>query len=208
MTAASKYFAASLGANFVEGNHDEFIMDDTDGETIQMIIDFCYTGNIDLTHENVDKLMTIASSVQLDLLEEKCRHFYMAHLSSDNAVNTLTIADKYSMVDLRRRAFNRICESFESVPSTKFQKIDDRLLRELLKCDTVNATEEMIFNRLYEWFEYSEGDRLQHMPELLKLIRLKHISSKVNFVDFFHPSPKPLQLPNSFIAFTVSDYHD
>lgn len=185
LITASKYFAALLGSNFEEANHKEFILDDTDGETIKMIVDFCYTGNVSLTPENVSDLLTIASSVQLDMLEEKCREFRADNLNAANAVDTLMMADKYSFAELRQRTLNWICESFESMPSGEIQKVDHRLLQELMRCDQIDASEEMIFNRLYEWFERSASMREKHMPDLLRLIRLENIPSQVHFAALF-----------------------
>lgn len=184
LIAASKYFTASLGPYFQEANHDEFILDDTDGETLKMIVDFCYSGRIDLTEENVGNILAIASSVQLDFLEEKCRQYYDDHLNVNNSLATLLIAEKYSYPTLRKRALDYCCEAFELIPSTEIQKFDHSLLEELLKRDNINATEESIFNRLMDWFNHSEVDRAEHMPELIKLIRLKHFSPYV--------SPRPL----------------
>lgn len=179
MSAASKYFAASLGKNFQEGKHKEFTLDDTDCETLQMIVDYCYTGHIKLTEENVATFLTIASSVQLDLLEEKCCQFYVEKLSVTNCVDALIFADKFSYAYLREAALDLICENFEMVPVTAIQKLDHRLLRELLKCDKITSSEELIFTRLLEWVQ--NGKREPYMPDLLKLIRLEHITLEVHY---------------------------
>lgn len=179
MTAASKYFTVSLGPNFREANHKEFVLDDTDGDTVKMIVDFCCTGHINLTEENIKNIVTIASSVEIDFLEEKCRQFFSDNLSINNSLETLLIADKYSYSVLRQQAFQFICETFESIPSTEILKFDHALFEELLKCNDVDATEEMIFNRLLEWFSNSEDDRKDYMPELLKLIRLEYFAPQV-----------------------------
>lgn len=185
LTAASKYFNASLGPNFQEANREEFILEDTDGETVKKIVDFCYTGRISLTRENVGNILAIASSVQLDFLEDVCRQFFDDNLNLDNSLETLLIADKYSYLVLRERAFRFMCETFESIPSTEVQKFEHTLLEEVLKCNNVNATEEMIFTRLLEWMNKSENERTEHMPELLKLIRLQHFSPQVNSIIIF-----------------------
>lgn len=179
LTASSKYFLASLGPNFQEGSKSEFILDDTDGETVKAIVDFCYTGRIDLTEENVEDFMAIASSVEIDLLEEKCCRFYAHKLNVTNSTNTLMVADKYNIADLRQRAFDFIFGSFEKVPTADIQRLDFRLLHEILKCDKIDATEELVFKRLLEWSQDEPTEREKHMPDLLKQVRLEHISSEV-----------------------------
>lgn len=90
-------------------------------------------------------------------------------------------ADKYSDANLRQKAFDLICSSFEKVSSDYIQKLDYRMLQEVLKCDRLNATEELVCNRLVEWFQNNENDRDQYMAELLKLIRLERLSHQVRF---------------------------
>lgn len=164
LTAASKYFSAALGANFLEGSKSEFVLEDTDGETIRAIVDFCYTGRIVLTEESVDKFMAIASSVEVDLLEKQCCRYYADRLSVMNLVDTLMIADKYGNAELHQRALDFVCGAFEMVPTTEIQKLEYRLLFEILKCDKIQANEELVFNRLLEWFQREEGTRSMNIP--------------------------------------------
>lgn len=173
MRAASKYFQ--------EANHGEFIMVGADAETLKIIVDFCYTGRVNLTEENVDRISAIADRVEFDLLKDKCCQFYADNLNVANSVGTLVVADKHSFLDLRQRALGIICKTFECIPSTELQKICHRLLQELLKCDNINATEVMVFKRLLEWFGLFERDREQFMPDMLELIRLQHMTSQVHF---------------------------
>lgn len=61
-------YTASLGLNFQKGAQSNFVLEDTDGETIRKIVKFCYTGEIDLNEDNVEKCFAVASSIELDLL--------------------------------------------------------------------------------------------------------------------------------------------
>lgn len=126
MTAASKYFAASLGPNFQEGHYREFVSDDADFETLKAIVDYCYTGHIRLTEENVKTYLTIASSVELDLLEETCCSFYAEILTEANCVDAFVFADQFNFVKLRDAAMDSISEKLEFVPTTEIQKLDHR----------------------------------------------------------------------------------
>lgn len=175
----SKYFGALLGPNFHEHNHDEFTLDDADSATVQIIVNFCYTGRINLTTANVGKIVAVASSVQLDLLEEKCRQFYNDKLSASSSVRTLMFADKYSSIDLRQRALATVCEGFNMLKMEDIRELTPQLLEEVLKCDKIEAAEDLVFTRLLEWFRCAEGERGAHMPQLLKWIRLEHITPTV-----------------------------
>lgn len=86
LTAASKNSAASLGENFVEGSHDEFTFNGTDGVTLKRIVDYCYSGYIDFTVDDVKTFVTIASSFELVLLVKESRKCYDRNLSPNSAV--------------------------------------------------------------------------------------------------------------------------
>lgn len=171
--AVSKTFEGKIGSK------SELILDHIDGEIIKAIVDFCYSGHIDMTEENVGNFLAAATIIQLDLLQEKCCQFYADKLSVNNSVDTLLIADKCNNANLRRWALDLICESFEVVPLAHFGRLESRLLQTILVCDKISATEECVLQRLLEWFQLKERYRKQFMPDLLKMVRLEYIPSQV-----------------------------
>lgn len=178
LIAASQYFSVLFGPNFVDSDYSEFILEEFDGQTVQAIVNFCYSGYVELTQANVDKLIAAASKFQIDLLEEKCWLFRSHTLDAWNATDVLSIADKFSKPDLRERAFTTICENFENIPPTQVKQLDYELLLDLMNSDKHHAKEETIFKRLLDWHEHNEVERRQFMPELLKHIRLTHITER------------------------------
>lgn len=144
-----------------------------------MIVDFCYTGRINLTADNVKEMLPIASSLELDMLEFECRKFYVGNVSVSNAIDAWTVADKHGYADLKQRAMHFMVEKFEVMPPTEIQTLEHRLLQELLEHEKIDLFEENIFNRLVKWYENDEIKRKPYMPELLQLIRLKHLSMQV-----------------------------
>lgn len=185
LAAASPYFAATLEPKFQKRKKGEFILKDADGDTVKAIVDYCYTGRIALTAENVGKFLAIASRIQLDLLEVKCARFFINELYATNCVDALMVGDKYNYVDIRQRAFALVCENFEELPTAEIQKLDHRLLLEILKRDQIQGTEDSVFRRLLEWFLYDESDRKQYMPTLLKTVLLEYVTLQVCLAEHF-----------------------
>lgn len=135
----------------MEGKYDEFTFDDTDGETLSAIINYCYTGCINLTDGNVKTFIAVASSVELDLLEEKCRRYCAENVCIKNAIEMFKLADKYSFTDLRQTTLDFICRKFKKIPIDEFVKLGHQLMQQVLKCDQLSSPEELIFDRLLEW---------------------------------------------------------
>lgn len=179
LMTASKYFATLFSQKFTDSNECEFIVDNSDGETVKSIIDFACTGRIQLREENIYNIVDVANYFQFDLLEEECFRFFYEKLSVNNAVDILLVADKYSKRDLRKSALDKICSSFQMVPTGDIETIDYQLMQELLRSDKIQAPEELVFERLLKWYGANESGRDRYMPEMLKLIRLEYIPSQV-----------------------------
>lgn len=187
LAVASKYFTVQLGPDFKDGGKSEFELEGFDGDTIKATVDYCYTGRINLTEDNVGTFLAIASRFQFDLLEAECCRFYEGNLSPTNCVDAFIVADKYSYANLRQQAVDLICRRFTIVPTEEIQRLGHRLLQEVLKSDKIQSTEELVVQRLMEWFHSSEVDRKPHMADLLNLIRLDLITSQVRFASHFIP---------------------
>lgn len=158
---------------------------DIGGSLLKQIVDFCYTGRITLTEENVDDILAAATSMELTMLQEKCHQFWEINFSGDNLVFTLQRADKYDLMGLRQEALDNICECFESVPIAELQQLDERLFNAVLSSGSIEGDETMIFDRLMQWVNGNENDRAPHVPKLFRHIELKLLSMTVNFGERF-----------------------
>lgn len=163
-------------SDFEESNRSEFDMDTVDGETVQAIVDFCYTGRIELSEETVDDIIAVSSFYQIQRLQKKCCAFLRNTLCASTAWKTYLIADEFSLADIRQEAFDLICANLDAIPTSDIQRIDYKVFKRILKCEEVRASEETIFDRLMEWYEHNKIERKECMAELLKCIRLQHIT--------------------------------
>lgn len=192
MAASSEYFH-TIFAMFSEERSDEIVIKDMLGSMLKLIIDFCYTGRITLTEENVDAILTVASDLEITVLEQQCEQFWEKNFNDDDLplVFTLMRADRYDLKNIRQKSMELICEGFENVPVAELQQLDERIFREMLSSGEISANETLIFQRLTQWVNDNEIDRAKHASNLFKYIRLKRIPSKVivdyafcEFVDF------------------------
>lgn len=179
LKASSKYFKALLGPNFSEGNKQEIPLEFIDGATLKTIVNFIYTGRIEIDETNVGDIIGAASQMELVRLEEKCAKFWTAILAIDNCVEIFLNADRYHLTNLRSKALKLICDRFEEVPIDESQQFDVKNLQEVLKLNQITAPETVIFDRLVQWINHTKI-KAKIAPEMLKLIRLDHISSAVS----------------------------
>lgn len=179
MTSSSEYFQAMLGPHFKEGNKDEVTIADIDGPTLKSIINFCYTGKIEITEENIMEIVWPASTMGFVDIEQKCKDFWSETLTVSNCVEIFVLADKCGFLQLRRKSLTFICVLFGCVPSDDLHCLQFPYFSELLQCTEIHALEDSIFQRMVHWVEHEEQHRSKHVPNLLKSIRMERLSSQV-----------------------------
>lgn len=186
LTQESTYFEKLLGQSSHEGAKQEVTIQDIDGPTLRAMIRFIYWPHqsIDITGECVANILDGAVRMELVTLEKLCEDFLRKNLSIKNCVQTFVLADKHCFEALRASALGLVARNLESIPKADVLQLDGRVLGEILKCGRVYMVETSIFDLLAEWVKQNEIDRSQHMPNLLKSIRFKHLPGKVSFETF------------------------
>jgi hypothetical protein len=109
-------------------------------------------------------------------------HFYFTSLEvyGDEKVNvTVAPFTKHIKIFLYSPSVQFIF-LFQVVKHQEFLSLQVEQLSNLLKSDDLNVvTEENVFESLMNWVQHDNANREQHLPSLLKLIKLPLLSSEV-----------------------------
>lgn len=184
MRASNEYFAALLGPNYKEAIKNEVSLNDIDGKTLKAIVDYCYTNRININADNVDNLLDAASSMEFPVIEEMIAQFWCTKLNVKNCIEKLMTADRYFLMTLWQKGLQFCAWNFGKLPLPELLNIDEYILRNVLAMDEITVAEEYIFDCIVRWHHQNENEREKFMPAMLKQIRLKHITDKVNSIDF------------------------
>lgn len=72
LAAVNPYFRAMFSSSFRESREGEVLLEDMDPAIFQMLVDYHYTEEIELTPETVQDLFVAASRLQILPLLESC----------------------------------------------------------------------------------------------------------------------------------------
>lgn len=181
MSAASEYFAALFTNEMKEKYATDVLLKDVDGVTLLHLIAFCYTGEIKIIEDNVDGVLEAAHTFRLTPLVQQCSAYYEHNLNSSNCLWIWALAKLYSFSKLVHLASNMASDHFtDVVTGDEFKHMESELLLELLSNDRVNVdSEEDIFNALVVWMEFELTERMPHIQDLMKTVRVTHLSNAV-----------------------------
>lgn len=165
-----------------EGVQAEILMKDMDGDILQQLVENCYTGEIEIGSENVDKLASAATMLQFTEVQRHCTSFYTAILEASNCLGIREVADAHNMVQLKERAHAFVLDHFMEVyTGHEFHNLSSHQLSELLQDDEINiAEEEDVFAALMGWAKHDMDNRKPSLPSLFRCIRFQHMKDSVS----------------------------
>jgi kelch-like protein 1/4/5 len=178
LSANSPYFAAMFNSQLKESNAKDVLIQDIDGETLELLVNYCYTGAIPINEENVEKILSTACIFQMPHVKLACSAFLGRQLHITNAIGFTLFAEQQNCEDLYNLSLSFTAKNFMEIyqNSDEFLRMNVNQLSALLKNNDLNVqSEEDVFKALIKWLSHSE-DRQDHLKELLPLVKLSQLS--------------------------------
>lgn len=167
-----------------ESQQEEITLVDVHGDPLQMLIQYCYTGTIELREDNVETLLATACLLQLTDVVTACCNFLAKQLHPSNCLGFALFAEQQSCHKLLELSSNYTCQHFMQVcKNQEFYQLSAEQLAKLLKSDDLNVpSEQDVFHALMAWIQSDLASREKCIPDLLALIRLPLLPPTVSFL--------------------------
>ena len=125
LSCHSKYFEGMFQLPLKELHQDTIEIKDFDEEAIKMLIDFVYERIIDVTNENIWKLLPASHYIQLKEVTEFCFNFLeKTVLDVNNRIEIICAYDLYQPISTLDRVYFFIGDNLDEIVQTeKFQKL-------------------------------------------------------------------------------------
>eukprot|EP00102_Acyrthosiphon_pisum_P024844 XP_016662054.1 PREDICTED: ring canal kelch homolog isoform X2 [Acyrthosiphon pisum] len=173
LIAASPYFRAMF-SNSDESNKDLVTIRELDSTTLQLLVDYIYTGEITITNENVQMLLPAANILQLDYINGVCAEFLQKHLDPSNCLGIKAFADLHNCIDLLSISEAYIKQNFLEVAKIEdFVSLSsDDLVKLISSNDLAVPFEEKVFECVIKWVNHDLDRRNNFLPKLMEHVRL------------------------------------
>ncbi len=189
ITLDSQYFIGALQGNFKEANSKEILLKEIDVATMHVLLDWMYTGQIELSRENVEKIIRGAHYLRINTLVELCTAFIARRLDHMNCVEIMELGDLFS-VDLKETAMAFFVKNFSEVgrKNLDLTEMNPDILLEIIEdvCTVIDQDPATNEERLFQlgWTNLqAKPDVLWNtfLPKLLKVVHLPQTS--VDFME-------------------------
>jgi kelch-like protein 1/4/5 len=178
LSAASDYFSAMFTGGMVEAERDRVEIQGMEPGALRVLVDYCYTGKVELHEDNVENLLSAACLLQLPAVVDACCSFCRKLLHPSNCIGIRLFADSQGCIQLREYAQRFTEDNFQDVmKNQEFMLLPATELENILSSDDLNVpSEEMIFQGFLDWVNFDLGSRKEYASRLLACIRLPLLS--------------------------------
>ena len=174
LSSVSDYFYAMFNSDLIESRKSHIVINDIDSQALMVLIDYIYTGQIDLNEANIYQIMSAANMLQLDKITRVGCNYLIKHLNISNCISTYRFSDKYLFNQLNEISKQFILDNFMSLVYTReFNELTYEEIELFMSNNDLNVNnEEFVYEALIKWMNYDLESRLSCLSKLLAHVKL------------------------------------
>lgn len=142
-------------------------------DTMQLIIEFAYTGHAPVSEDSVQDLLLAADQLIVIEVIQACWDFLEERLSPANCIGVWQFTSICHCPKLQHRAYQYMINNFEEVAVGEeflYLSVDD--LVEIIAKDELNVrNERSVFKAIHQWIAHAPEERQTHLVLLLSKVR-------------------------------------
>ncbi|KAM9466110.1 kelch-like protein 29 isoform 1-T1 [Clarias gariepinus] len=190
LASCSLYFkdmVKRLAGENKSGEKMTLTMNSVGADVLELLLEFVYTGSLIIDSANAKTLLEAANKFQFNTFCKVCVSFLEKQLTASNCLGVLAMAEAMQCTELHSMAKAFALQNFPEVASQQeILNISKEDFISYLSNDSLNAkAEELVYETVIKWIKKDPSNRVQHMSELLAVVRLPfiHPSYLLNVVD-------------------------
>ena len=178
LASGSSFFRGLFTNEMREKTDSEVALNQLESRTFVDVLQYIYTGEISVNHENARDLITAADYLLIPSLKEVGEKFLQTVLDVTNCFSVYAFAEKYCCKSLESAAKDYVCDHFlAAFTSKEFGMLDVTALKRIISSDDIFVyREEQVYEAVLEWINFDFENRKKHFEELFSGVRLFSMS--------------------------------
>lgn len=179
LAAISPFFRAMFTSALTESRQEMVRLHEVDPVSVNLLIDYAYTGKLEIDKNNVQNLLAAASLFQVIPVHSACAKFMETQLDISNCIGIYYFATVHDCLDLKVKAREHVEKNFIEVShGEEFLALTADKMAGLLTSNELNVEkEETVYEALVRWVCFDEENRISHLKTLLPFIRFGLLDS-------------------------------
>jgi len=175
------------------------------------VLHFLYTGEVDLSDQNVQNIFRAADVIKQNELSQFCSDFLLDSISASNCIGRWTFAEERNLAELAL-ACKRVClKEFGKIPYSELSSLSETMMRELLEDDELVVESEVdVCETLMKWLnsQTKSGNSVQPY-HLLTLVRwsavpVEYVKTKLQTNGILRKDNQCLEFLSNVISYRLN----
>ncbi|XP_006634958.1 actin-binding protein IPP [Lepisosteus oculatus] len=178
LAASSPYFSALFAGGMREANRDFVQILGVEADAFEILLEFIYTGMINVNVDNVQELIVAADMLQLSEVVSICCEFLKAQMDPSNCVGIYQFLEQIACLEMLEFTENYIYVHFlEVCVADEFAGLSKDQLVKLLRSEELRIEDEyQVFTAAMGWVLKDVPKRKKHVVEVLDPVRFPLLS--------------------------------
>ncbi|KAJ5078901.1 hypothetical protein M0811_04624 [Anaeramoeba ignava] len=180
LSSRSQYFKSLFKSKMKEYQENKLILKDVSSSILSSILNYFYSGKIEINLENAIEILIFSSKYLIDELTEICLNFIKNNLQIETIVDVLKLSESMNLNQLLNSSYKFISENFEEFIKTPFfLELEENHLNSILSNDYIPINEFKIFQSIIKWGKHKSN--INQEKENQKLEKKKKKNYKIKF---------------------------
>ena len=161
-----------------ESKEDSVDLGDISAVALQMVVDFIYSGEMDLDMDSLIDMLNAANRLQIQTALDLCSDYMISLLTFANAEELMHIADMYLLSRVTDFYKAKVLNEFDAFSRCAvFFSLSAKQLESYLADDQLKIkSEHQLLDTVVRWCSHDAANRTDSVPALIKCIRFGLLS--------------------------------
>ncbi|KAJ5069115.1 pep-cterm sorting domain-containing protein [Anaeramoeba ignava] len=190
LSSRSQYFKSLFNSKMKEFQENKLILSDVSSSILSLVLNYFYSGKIEINSENVIEILMFSSKYLIDELIEICSKFIKNNLQTETVIDVLKLSESMNFNQLLDFSYQFISENFdEFIKTSFFFELEENHLNSILSNDEIIVNEFEIFQSIINWGKHKSSIKSKikkkNKQEKEKLQnQISSVIDKIRFIDF------------------------
>ncbi|XP_078492619.1 kelch-like protein 12 [Ciona intestinalis] len=180
LSCYSKYFNTMFKSEMKEKYKDAVEVHGVDAESVEKLVDFMYTGKININTNNVCDLLAVSDFLQILSVRKLCIEYLFTTITQQNCFTIQGLANCFTIPQLTEKFNNFIVENYQQVVSgDHFKKLIKDDVIKLIQSTHNKVSSDLVYTAVINWVKFDLASNESYLSELFKFVDLGEMSPKM-----------------------------